>query len=824
VTEPPYVLRTLLVQGFRAYLHPKTFDFSKQPCLAIFAPNGHGKSSIIDALEFAFSEDGSLERLGVRAIHNKAGVSALAHHLADDRKIAPSVSLAFRRGAENLEGSRSVIGKRLRAQAATEVSERFRVDPIIRGHALRSFVESQTAEQRYESVAIWLQLGPLVDAQRNLRSLRQGVKAASEDETPFRQVDSQISKETARSLPSWDAVSLLTYVNDIVVAPLDGTLKFTQLEQSDPAFATLAERANAEERRLGLEGMRQIRNALASLHDVIDDPETGHPLTQGLIAAFSEAISRKVASANALEAERAVATTAVFSALWKEAEPLFAEDAPTLDACPICRTPVADSEVGSAEGVRQHIAEHLAALKEYAAAKNADETAAKALSAAHTQLSGALKSVALPDRFREVRDLLGPYQAAIHRWEDGEEPNSAPLTAAISTALTALDADIASIEDAQGDHTYAKAKSKLERLLAIKRERELAERTAAELAALSDALTQQSTFVSSEIRSKLQLLLDDLQNPINEIYAAIQGKGAAPVRLELPPEEDANQQRLNLLIDFADNRQRVQPGGYLSDSQIHSLALALRLAAIRAFNTQAPLIALDDIVTSYDADHRRMIAALLATAFVDFQLIVTTHDERFYLYLRDQLGTADWHFTRIVRLDRDYGPRFADERVTDGMIQARWAAGESAANEIRQAEEEWLLAICRDFGVNVRIRPLERAHSFERSELAAALATFLKDAKIEVPLVPGVNNRFLTSLQQGVIENFGSHFQDAPYGDGSKGDEQARWEEFTVFKGFFACPKCARTRFKRPHDFKRPVCAHGNCETQFEVRRSEGLA
>ncbi|ESX15322.1 hypothetical protein X766_26300 [Mesorhizobium sp. LSJC255A00] len=29
--------------GFRAYLQPKSFDFSKKRCLAIFAPNGSGQ-------------------------------------------------------------------------------------------------------------------------------------------------------------------------------------------------------------------------------------------------------------------------------------------------------------------------------------------------------------------------------------------------------------------------------------------------------------------------------------------------------------------------------------------------------------------------------------------------------------------------------------------------------------------------------------------------------------------------------------------------------------------------------------------------------------
>jgi hypothetical protein len=135
---------------------------------------------------------------------------------------------------------------------------------------------------------------------------------------------------------------------------------------------------------------------------------------------------------------------------------------------------------------------------------------------------------------------------------------------------------------------------------------------------------------------------------------------------------------------------------------------------------------------------------------------------------------------------------------------------------MRQAEEEWLLKLCRDFGVSLRIRPVERPYSYERSELADVLAGFLRDQGYTPPTVPGVNNRFLGSLQLGAIENFGSHFCDAPYGDGSAGDEKARWAEFTFFRVRFACPACGRTRFKRPAGMGKPVCANAECEAQFQ--------
>ena len=65
---------------------------------------------------------------------------------------------------------------------------------------------------------------------------------------------------------------------------------------------------------------------------------------------------------------------------------------------------------------------------------------------------------------------------------------------------------------------------------------------------------------------KVQALLGELEAPMNSLYRSIQGGPAAEVYLKLPAEDDTNQQRLHLVIDFAANRMGVQPSGYLSDS------------------------------------------------------------------------------------------------------------------------------------------------------------------------------------------------------------------------------------------------------------------
>ena len=570
-------------------------------------------------------------------------------------------------------------------------------------------------------------------------------------------------------------------------------------------------------RTIGLAGLRQIRNAAATLWAQATDP-SGDIIVSGAIPTFDAAVATLSASEVKEADERGKAASARFQILWKAAEPLFAEGVVAPDVCPVCTTLVEDTAAGNAEAIRTHIANHLSELADYAAAKRILDEARTAATTAHTKLVAALPALIglLGDGEVPFKGMLIAYQASVAGWPKGASPLSADIIVSVAKLLATLNQSIADIEAKQGDHTYIKAKAKIDRLLELQAERDLALRTREELGKLMGALTALATAIPTEIRKKVQTLLDKLQIPMNEIYKFIQGAGATPIRLELPAEDDTNQQRLNLLVDFAKNRPGVQPGGYLSDSQIHSVALALRMAAIKQFNRGAPVIALDDIVTSYDADHRRTIAGLIATSFGDCQILITTHDERFFNYLKDQLEEKTWQFTRIIGLDPSFGPRFADHKVSDHMIDARWTDGQSAANEMRQAEEEWLLGICRDFGVSVRIRPLEKAYSYERSELASALGGLLKEAKLEPALVQGVNNRFLASLVKGEIENFGSHFQDVPYGDGSIGDEKTRWEEFKAFRSQFSCKKCNRVKFQRPFTFKKPVCAHGGCEAQFE--------
>ena len=434
----PYFLQSLGLVGFRAYLKQKEFNFSQKRCLAIFAPNGHGKSSVIDALEFMLSKDGTLERLGQRAINNQAGPSALAHNLSEEAKIKPAVTISIISGKNVTNGNRSATGtKRPIPGVATTLNACFVVPPIIRGHALRAFVETDTPEERYANVANWLQLGPLVEVQKNIRALRTHMKSAAEDATALQRVDTQLSRDTTQAVKAWDTAAVLTYVNTSVLAPLDATLKLTELVDNDPVYLELKARAKAEENKIGLAGLRQFRNAAAALWEEVADTKQGETVVRGAISTFNTAVVILATAKTKEIEERSKAANTAFQALWKVAEPLFAIDLPESDVCPICATPVADTVAGSTEMIRNHISKHLEELADYAAAKKVLDEAKTSVTKAHTQLVAVLPGLIglVEDAETALKAALIAYQASIASWSQGAVPASDSIKVAIIKLL-----------------------------------------------------------------------------------------------------------------------------------------------------------------------------------------------------------------------------------------------------------------------------------------------------------------------------------------------------------------------------------------------------
>ena len=118
-------------------------------------------------------------------------------------------------------------------------------------------------------------------------------------------------------------------------------------------------------------------------------------------------------------------------------------------------------------------------MADYAAAKRARDDARTAADRAHHQALTATENLIalLGDSERPLLDGSTAYKIALAAWRSGTSPISDSVTGPLGVLVDALDRIIAEIADKQGDHTYARAKAKIDRILELAEERDVATRT-----------------------------------------------------------------------------------------------------------------------------------------------------------------------------------------------------------------------------------------------------------------------------------------------------------------------------------------------------------
>ena len=322
------------------------------------------------------------------------------------------------------------------------------------------------------------------------------------------------------------------------------------------------------------------------------------------------------------------------------------------------------------------------------------------------------------------------------------------------------------------------------------------------------------TGLADKITERVEDFFDKIHTSVNEIYSEIQGCENRNFQMKLQYDQDLKQFHIPIYFDFNDIRKEILINEHISDAQLHSLALAIKIASIEEFNTQAPLAIMDDVVVSYDAEYRYRIATFIAKRFRHKKIpfILVTHDERLFSYLRELIVDGSCQFREILRLEK-HGPVFRDAMSSDEEIQYLLDNRISAANHIRKAIEAWVKKICEEFKIELPYKLAPYAHK----ELVSALSKFLQTAG----LVSHNDElfRFLKILRTLTLEHFGSHSNLNENGISLTGDERARWEYIVRQRDKFKCGECQGTGFTRHRDKYEnfPRCKKCNAKLLLEM-------
>ena len=303
-------------------------------------------------------------------------------------------------------------------------------------------------------------------------------------------------------------------------------------------------------------------------------------------------------------------------------------------------------------------------------------------------------------------------------------------------------------------------------------------------------------FISVQ-NSALQDALDLMSEDISNFY------------LFLHPHDNVDTLRLEIVNGGVEFKYRFHghnarpPQKYLSESHLNSLAIALFLSSVKLFNKHNKFFILDDIVTSFDADHRIRLLRLLKQHFTDYQIILLTHERFWFDIIKRELPSFGWLINEVT-WDFDNGvqlkPSLLDQRQ---LIMQKRSQSMPVGNDIRILLENILKELCTVLPVRVQYRPNDTNAARTPRELWSELKGAIKRHSPSLRDEPLFKNLETTSF----LANWLSH--DNP-SEVSSGDIDVMLEDIDKLESLFKCPNTPCATYVNTENYNQAT-GHISC-------------
>jgi recombinational DNA repair ATPase RecF len=640
----------------------------------IYGSNGSGKSSFVDAVEYAMTGkiahlaheySGKRQERAVINTHIPAGTNSEVRITFDDTS---TMILTI---------DKSGVCKRIDSATAA-ISNWSLKRTILRQDEVAEFIR-ETKGAKYSALLPLLGLGPFEVAAENLRQLA-------------RSVDSQSKRESLRA----------------------------ELREVDRKRKT----------QFGASDDNKIGTTLVELHDRYGlgplGVKTNPAICEGLVEEITRRVNNSSADQRQFIALKDVAASALAdnigavrvanSTLAGAAEPMLVETLNVLKAaehfaksltdsqqlkCPACGQAVSE------ETFKAHVTAEQQRLQEMINAFDSRRLATDVLVQSVRTIKARLSSADT----RVWRDATanGPLAGSLtyltnldtRNLTDGcneaalvaLESNLLPLIAAVADVCVAVPPDAAQLAT---DRQVADVSRAV--LESIAKAEELARADA--LAALVRAL---EAAVREEIRERAQAIIAAISADIQGMWSILHpDQRVENVHLYVTSEAD---KAIDIGLQFHGVAQ-ASPRLTLSEGYRNSLGLCIFLAmAKREAATDRPLV-LDDVVVSLDRNHRGMIVELLETQFADRQVILLTHDRDWYAELRQQLDEKRWNCRALLPYESPtIGIRWSTKTTTFGDARKQLKdRPDSAGNDARKIMDVELALVAEHLQIRLPYR------------------------------------------------------------------------------------------------------------------------
>jgi hypothetical protein len=641
--------------------------------LLLYGENGFGKSSIVEALEYALTGDiASLSQRGQR-------VSVKRHApniLCDPKDMCASADLA--------EGEihRTVCGGTAADDLELGGLERFLAGAadgtfILRRRQLLAFIEAPDDKSRYEMLRPFLRLDRFeaFEAAAKEASASLTANALRKQEALMHEASSLIDRFALDDDAEITRDGLLTSAiagmraAGLEVPPqeaqdVDRLLRAAESVAGDPA---------AVERQL------KLRRACEAWSDLGTS-----------IAVAREKLADLLTAADNLESEE-LAEYAFFENVLTEGRTWI--ESQDLSDCPLCEQPIDATRV--LERIDTRIREHssLISARSTVRAAIADfQDAARAMSDAFVVSETKWHDAGLADEGWPGIDVRANLHCITQLAAEKNNPTCKAVRDTIAksnsaddwTATVALQSTLAGFGCAppRGSEAGDGLITAIDILRWLRdRWTDLQARRQQCVAAASRAETASSLHARVEAARKtaIRQVFEGIQGDINTIYDAFHpDEPLGGVEIEI---KDSASGSAVIRACFAD-RQAEDPRALYSEAHQDTLGLSIFLALRKkrlAANPEFPVMVLDDVLSSIDDPHGRRVAEfLIGTVSQWGQLLVTTHDLAWYERLREveRRTGKEQKFAnrRIVSFSREEGPHVVDmasdyDRLCDDLTK-----------------------------------------------------------------------------------------------------------------------------------------------------------
>lgn len=283
----------------------------------------------------------------------------------------------------------------------------------------------------------------------------------------------------------------------------------------------------------------------------------------------------------------------------------------------------------------------------------------------------------------------------------------------------------------------------------------------------------------------IESFLNTFSSEINEYYQFMNPDEAFEDLKIIPMQEE--DELKGITVQFKFNGTAVSPPQkYFSESHLNCYGIAFFLASVKAFNVYNKFIVLDDVISSFDSNHRKRFADLLLERFSDYQIILLTHEIEWFSYVKELAKRKNWHIHQInwnegEGTHLEPGVNDLKELIIHQITNNQEA---QLGNSIRRYLEQTLKNICFQLEAKTSFRFNDQNEKRMSDELLNELRSLINKKSNTLKAQMVIIDRVANSNILGNLLSHDNLF--AP----KMGDLKAFWNDMENLESLFNCQHC----------------------------------